>query len=204
MTTIELVRHAKAHSRDRWWGKPDRKRPLTDSGHDQARDLARAILAAGPVDALWSSPFVRCVQTLEPLATKAALPVQSLFIGHRGKPRLTTCACGQMNIDALFLSGIITQTAGRALCNRDPDQIVAINHRETNQLAAGLGQPVQYGLSHISNARAAEKTYTERCELHGERIVSLILNLTNITKSNQFVKRAVHATWRLIDMLGNR
>lgn len=77
MTTIELVRHAKAHSRDRWWGKPDRKRPLTDSGHDQARDLARAILAAGPVDALWSSPFVRCVQTLEPLATKAALPVQT-------------------------------------------------------------------------------------------------------------------------------
>jgi 8-oxo-dGTP diphosphatase len=75
VTTIELVRHAKAHSRDRWWGKPDRERPLTDAGWDQSRALARQLVAAGPLVALYSSPFARCTQTLEPLAQATGLPV---------------------------------------------------------------------------------------------------------------------------------
>lgn len=69
MTTIELVRHAKAHSRDRWWGRPDRDRPLTDAGMDQARALAKLLPDAGlPIAQLYSSPWVRCTQTLDPLA----------------------------------------------------------------------------------------------------------------------------------------
>ncbi|MEE8601838.1 phosphoglycerate mutase family protein [Euzebya tangerina] len=68
-TTIELVRHAKAHSRDRWWGRPDRERPLTDTGMDQARALAAALPDSGPpIAKLFSSPWVRCTQTLDPLA----------------------------------------------------------------------------------------------------------------------------------------
>lgn len=68
-TVLELVRHAKAHSRDRWWGRPDRERPLTDAGMDQARALAK-ILHDGddPVVKLFSSPWTRCTQTLDPLA----------------------------------------------------------------------------------------------------------------------------------------
>jgi broad specificity phosphatase PhoE len=68
MTTVELVRHAKAYPRDQWWGKADRERPLTESGMAQARRLARELYAHGPIAVLYSSPFVRCMQTLEPLA----------------------------------------------------------------------------------------------------------------------------------------
>ncbi len=75
MTTIELVRHAKAHSRDRWWGKPDRERPLTAAGIDQSRALSRDLRAGGPIAALYSSPFVRCVQSLEPLSNAIGLPI---------------------------------------------------------------------------------------------------------------------------------
>lgn len=67
-TVIELVRHAKAHSRDRWWGRPDRERPLTDVGMDQARSLAKDLHAGGPIAKLFSSPWTRCMQTLDPLA----------------------------------------------------------------------------------------------------------------------------------------
>jgi 8-oxo-(d)GTP phosphatase len=75
VTTIELVRHAKAHSRDRWWGKPDRERPLTTAGIHQSRALARDLRADGPIAALYSSPYLRCVQTLEPISNAVGLPV---------------------------------------------------------------------------------------------------------------------------------
>lgn len=74
-TVIELVRHAKAHSRDRWWGRPDRERPLTDVGMDQSRALGKS-LQDGPVIAkLFSSPWTRCTQTLEPLADSLGVHV---------------------------------------------------------------------------------------------------------------------------------
>jgi 8-oxo-dGTP diphosphatase len=68
VTTIELVRHAKAAARNDWWGRPDRDRPLTESGHDQSRALRRELEAGPPIAALYSSPLTRCTQTLEPLA----------------------------------------------------------------------------------------------------------------------------------------
>lgn len=75
MTYVELVRHAKAQSRERWWGKPDRERPLTEAGWEQSRTLARQLAAAGPVVRLYSSPSTRCTQTLEPLAAALGLDV---------------------------------------------------------------------------------------------------------------------------------
>lgn len=74
MTVVELVRHARAGSRDRWWGRPDRDRPLTDEGMAQARALAER-LAGDDVLALYSSPYVRCVQSLEPLADALGMPI---------------------------------------------------------------------------------------------------------------------------------
>lgn len=63
---IRLVRHAKAGSR-RNWIDDDRTRPLTSDGVRQAEALADRLgkVATGP---LLSSPYLRCVQTLEPLA----------------------------------------------------------------------------------------------------------------------------------------
>lgn len=65
--TLYLVRHAHAGSRAGWAGADDMQRPLSDKGRSQARHFADAV-ADRPIRKLWSSPAVRCVQTLEPLA----------------------------------------------------------------------------------------------------------------------------------------
>lgn len=72
---VYLVRHAKAGDRDEWTGD-DRLRPLTKSGRRQADGLAE-MLRDEPIDAILSSAYVRCVQTVEPLATERKLPVET-------------------------------------------------------------------------------------------------------------------------------
>ena len=71
---IYVVRHAKAGDRADWEGD-DRLRPLTKSGRRQAEDLA-AWLEKEPIDAILSSQYVRCVQTVEPLAHQHKLPIE--------------------------------------------------------------------------------------------------------------------------------
>lgn len=61
LTTVDLVRHAHAD-----W-TPDEDRPLSARGRVDATALARA-LGAPPIDAIYSSPFRRAVETIEPLA----------------------------------------------------------------------------------------------------------------------------------------
>ncbi len=78
-----MVRHAKAGSRSDWTGD-DRKRPLSKKGMKQAEDLV-ALLEPFPITAIFSSPYSRCVQTVEPLARKRKLEIQqsaSLAEGH--------------------------------------------------------------------------------------------------------------------------
>ena len=74
MPTLFFVRHAKAGSRLRWEGN-DRERPLSKSGRKQADELA-SLLGAFPITAVWSSPYLRCVQTVEPIAKARKLKVQ--------------------------------------------------------------------------------------------------------------------------------
>jgi 8-oxo-dGTP diphosphatase len=71
---LYLVRHAKAGQRGRSEG-PDHLRPLTKAGRAQAEALA-AWLANFPVPRILSSPYVRCVQTVEPLAAKLDLTIE--------------------------------------------------------------------------------------------------------------------------------
>ncbi|MFN2608817.1 MAG: histidine phosphatase family protein [Acidimicrobiales bacterium] len=71
---VYLVRHGKAGSRRDWSG-PDRERPLTDGGQDQARALV-TLLADQRLAAVVSSPYLRCVQTVEPLAAKVGVRVE--------------------------------------------------------------------------------------------------------------------------------
>ena len=75
MPTFYVVRHAKAGSRSHWTGD-DRKRPLSTKGRKQADDLADTV-GKLKITAVFSSPYLRCVQTVEPLARKLGLPVQS-------------------------------------------------------------------------------------------------------------------------------
>jgi 2,3-bisphosphoglycerate-dependent phosphoglycerate mutase len=48
--------------------------PLTAKGFADARDLARRLEALG-VDAVYSSPYARAVQTIEPFAAARGLPI---------------------------------------------------------------------------------------------------------------------------------
>lgn len=63
---IYLVRHAKAGER-RIWADDDTLRPLSRQGWKQSRALAQRLAGKG-VSTIHSSPYVRCVQTVEPLA----------------------------------------------------------------------------------------------------------------------------------------
>jgi broad specificity phosphatase PhoE len=74
MTThLHLIRHAHAGSRSEWT-EDDELRPLSDRGLRQAAAIATALTGAG-IDLLLTSRYVRCRQTLEPLAAALGLPV---------------------------------------------------------------------------------------------------------------------------------
>ncbi len=70
--TSYLVRHAKAGSRERWTA-PDRDRPLTSAGRVQAAALAALLKPSTRI--VVSSPYVRCVETVAPLAEELGLRV---------------------------------------------------------------------------------------------------------------------------------
>jgi len=63
---LYLVRHAKAGSRSDFDGN-DIDRPLTNAGRKQAEVLAKRLAAISPTLVV-SSPYQRCVETVEPLA----------------------------------------------------------------------------------------------------------------------------------------
>ncbi len=73
-TKIYLVRHAKAADRDEWT-EADELRPLTKKGRRQAEGLVR-LLHGAVVRRIASSPHVRCVQTIRPLALDRQLPLE--------------------------------------------------------------------------------------------------------------------------------
>lgn len=77
MTTIELIPHLDAGDRTTWTAVQN-ARPLTDLGRRQAAAVCEAIAASCPVDALYSSPAVRCTESLEPLATRFHLTVETI------------------------------------------------------------------------------------------------------------------------------
>jgi 8-oxo-dGTP diphosphatase len=72
-SVVYLVRHAKAGER-RVWDDDDVIRPLSKKGWKQATAVCGR-LAGKEVSGLYSSPYLRCIQTLEPLGTTLDLPV---------------------------------------------------------------------------------------------------------------------------------
>ncbi|MFN2462626.1 MAG: histidine phosphatase family protein [Candidatus Dormibacteria bacterium] len=72
---VFLTRHAHAGDRSEWSGD-DRSRPLTGRGQAQARGLCQAVAAEG-ITRVMTSPFLRCIQTVEPLAEALGLPVMT-------------------------------------------------------------------------------------------------------------------------------
>jgi 8-oxo-(d)GTP phosphatase len=73
-TTLLVVRHAHAGDRDTWAG-PDERRPLTKKGRLQAVGLVD-LLAGFEVDLILSSHYVRCLETVVPLAGDRRLSIE--------------------------------------------------------------------------------------------------------------------------------
>jgi len=73
-TTIYLIRHAQsqpsADTDTAQW-------PLSDRGRVQAERLADPLATLG-IERLYSSPYARCLQTLEPFARRNRLPVTEI------------------------------------------------------------------------------------------------------------------------------
>ena len=71
---ILLVRHAWAGDRSEWEGD-DRQRPLDERGRRQAEELV-GLLAPYEIGRILSSPYVRCTQTIDPLARVRGLTIE--------------------------------------------------------------------------------------------------------------------------------
>lgn len=104
MAKLYLVRHAHAGSRGHG-GEPDDHRDLSERGWRQAEGLCDQ-LAGHDISRLISSPFRRCVQTLEPLGRKLGIPVD---VDERLAERSTAA-------DALALA-METRPDGAVLCS---------------------------------------------------------------------------------------
>lgn len=99
---VVLVRHGTAGDRASWGGD-DRLRPLDALGRRQAAALPQA-LAEVRVSRIATSPYLRCVQTVEPLAAELGI----------GLERVESLAEGAVRADVLGLLG--TDAAGLLLC----------------------------------------------------------------------------------------
>jgi 8-oxo-(d)GTP phosphatase len=85
---VWLVRHAAAGDRYAWTDD-DQERPLTKKGIRQAEAIA-ASLAKHDVDSIHSSPFVRCRETVEPLAVMIGQDVrESEHLAEGARPSRT-------------------------------------------------------------------------------------------------------------------
>ena len=73
MTSV-LIRHAAAGDREDWDGD-DFHRPLSARGRRQAEALVELLRPLG-VRRVVSSPYVRCVETVKPLAAALGLPLE--------------------------------------------------------------------------------------------------------------------------------
>ena len=74
VTNLFLIRHAQSHPAD---NVPDMDWPLSDLGHDQAVELAK-ILPDLDLDAIFCSPYRRCIDTIAPFARDGGVEVTTV------------------------------------------------------------------------------------------------------------------------------
>jgi 8-oxo-(d)GTP phosphatase len=141
---IHVVRHAHAGDRGAWTHDDD-LRPLSDRGCGQAERLP-GVLTAAPPAVIYSSPSLRCIATVLPLARQRDLPVVTL--------------------DALYEGGSATAMLQRLASDVSP--VVACTHGDI--LADLLGLVISSGLPLVS--QRAEKGSTWTLELDAGRITA--------------------------------
>jgi broad specificity phosphatase PhoE len=127
--SVVLLRHASAGDRGEW-KDDDQLRPLDDRGRRQA--LALRSLADRRVTRIVSSPYVRCVETVEPLAATLGLPID---VDER-------LAEGADPDDALAL---LAEVDGGVACTHG-DVIDALLGHSLKKGAAAVVEPDEHGL----------------------------------------------------------
>ena len=116
-----VVRHADAGDRERWT-RPDNERPLSPKGVRQAAGLVDQ-LKRYRIKHVATSPYVRCRQTVEPLAAALGVPVeevgelaeghgyaQALGVARRLGDDAVLCTHGDVTsdlLDALAEGGVV-------------------------------------------------------------------------------------------------
>ena len=80
--TIFLIRHAHAGKRSEW-ATDDRLRPLSDRGVKQSEGLT-TVVGDITVGRIISSPYVRCMQTVQPLGTKFDVAIETSDVFAEG------------------------------------------------------------------------------------------------------------------------
>ncbi|MDA8312162.1 MAG: phosphoglycerate mutase family protein [Actinomycetota bacterium] len=152
---LAVVRHAHAGSKDRWLGD-DRLRPLNGRGRREALALVGLLVPYRPRRVV-SSPLVRCLQTIEPLATELGITVEtSETLGPqagRGAARLLRAlASGRHNV-VVCTHGETIEALQRELV-------------QPGTLAFGPGGPHEKGsvwLLHASAAQFTSAVYLPPC-----------------------------------------
>jgi len=145
-SVVYVVRHAKAGMRSRW-SAPDEERPLTRRGRKQARRLIERFEGLD-VTRILSSPFVRCVATVEPLAAARGLSVEPVDDFGEGASRARVTAL----VDSLDQGAAV-------LCGHGREIGLLIDHAESTG-------------AHIQTPRAIAKGSVWVLEREGERLVS--------------------------------
>ena len=139
-TPVVIVRHASAGDRESWAGR-DQDRPLDEVGHRQAAALV-GLLRAYDIRRVHSSDFLRCRQTVAPLAEALGLEVDvEPLLGERD---------GLADLDASTQRLVdLLRRPGAAVLSTQRKVIEAVLPRTLRSLGAptaGLGSPDKGGL----------------------------------------------------------
>ena len=143
-----IVRHAVALRR-KDWTKDDRLRPLTPRGYEQAAALP-AQLSTFTIGRVLSSPYVRCVETVEPLVARLGLPLEhrdelaegagaaaaALLDGITGDGAVVLCTHGDVVPDLLDVVAPEAIASGDDLpCEKGSTWVVEDGGRRASYLA---------------------------------------------------------------------
>ncbi len=131
---LYLVRHAKAGSRSEFDGD-DVDRPLTASGRKQAVDLCARLAAVSP-SVVVSSPYRRCIETVEPLAIATDTTCST-------DDRLAEFGSNHVRADATII-GLLLDLPDRSVVCSHGDVIPAIIDSLTDTGMNIVGEP-QWG-----------------------------------------------------------
>ena len=149
---VLVLRHASARSRQAWSGS-DSERPLSGKGRRQAAALT-AVLACWQPVRLVSSPWRRCLDTVAPYATGAALTVVTdpglSEAGHRRAPQV---AAGR--VEELIAGGLPA-----LICTHRP------------VLAAILSAVAEHGTPGVTAGLPADDPYLRPGELLVAHVVA--------------------------------